>query len=231
MLIRPMTIEDVKQVAEIEAQCFSLPWSEQSFMDSLQRTDTIFLVCEQVLSAETEKKKSNHVQTNDEILALNNDSEIDLKFTETDEDDERRINNPSFEMFGILRGGYACLIQEEEGENFQNKEYFQEIQKDVTLSDRKIIGYIGMYISFDEGEIVNVAVAPFARKNGIGDVLIKSIKKLAKERKIQKIVLEVRKSNQPAIHLYEKNEFVFVGIRKNFYERPIEDANIMICEL
>ena len=45
MLIRRMTLEDIPEVVEIENQCFSQPWSEKSFQDSLTREDTIFLVC------------------------------------------------------------------------------------------------------------------------------------------------------------------------------------------
>ena len=45
MLIRNMTAEDISAVVEIEKECFSLPWSEKSFAESIAREDTIFLVC------------------------------------------------------------------------------------------------------------------------------------------------------------------------------------------
>lgn len=161
MLIRKMTMEDIRQVVEIEAQCFSLPWSQTSFEDSLKRDDTVFLVCEQ--------NKSDKLLT--------------------------------------------------------------KLQNNTNPVDKIIIGYIGMYLSFEEGEITNVAVLPSARKQGIGERLIKEMKKVALQQKIERIVLEVRVSNQPAINLYEKNDFRSIGIRKNFYEKPVEDANIMVCEL
>ncbi len=90
------------------------------------------------------------------------------------------------------------------------------------------LGYIGMYLSLEEGEITNVAVAPEKRGLGIGDALLKESIARAKEKGIAQIVLEVRVSNEAAIHLYEKNGFKSCGIRKGFYEFPKEDAHIMI---
>lgn len=144
MLIRKMTFDDIQSAVQIEKECFSLPWSEKSFQDSLERDDTLFLVCEE----------------------------------------------------GI-----------------------------------EITGYIGMYLSFDEGNITNVAVSPLYRKKGYGEALVSSAKELAKEKQIEKIFLEVRVSNTPAISLYKKMGFENLGVRKNFYEHPQEDASIMCCDL
>ena len=92
----------------------------------------------------------------------------------------------------------------------------------------KIVGYAGMYLSVEEGEIVNVAVAQNARRRGIGDALLNEMAKCAAKKGVQRIVLEVRVSNEPAIHLYEKHGYVRCGVRKGFYELPKEDAYIMI---
>lgn len=94
--------------------------------------------------------------------------------------------------------------------------------------DGKILGYIGMYCSCEEGEITNVAVAPAERRRGIGGLLLQEIKKQAAERSLGSIVLEVRVSNENAIRLYQKNGFVLCGVRKGFYEFPKEDACIML---
>lgn len=95
----------------------------------------------------------------------------------------------------------------------------------------EICGYIGMYLSLDEGEITNVGVKSDKRNAGIGGRLLGESIALAKERKLAQIVLEVRVSNQPAIHLYEKYGFKNCGIRKGFYDFPKEDAYIMILHL
>ena len=140
MLVRKMTMKDIPSVVEIEKECFSLPWSEKSFEDSLSREDTLFLVCE--------------------------DEEI-------------------------------------------------------------VTGYIGLYLSFDEASVTNVAVASKVRKKGYGEALVEKSKELAKAAGAECIFLEVRQSNVPALSLYKKLGFEELGIRKNFYEHPVEDAIIM----
>ena len=101
----------------------------------------------------------------------------------------------------------------------------------VCEDEQNVVGYIGMYISFDEGDITNVAVDSACRKKGYGESLVSKAIELAKEKKIEMIMLEVRVSNAPAISLYKKMGFEELGIRKNFYEHPVEDALIMKCPL
>lgn len=92
----------------------------------------------------------------------------------------------------------------------------------------RIVGYLGMYLSLDEGEITNVAVAAKERCRGIGGMLLAQAKKEAERRSAARLVLEVRVSNGSAIRLYERNGFTNRGIRNGFYEFPKEDAYIMI---
>lgn len=98
----------------------------------------------------------------------------------------------------------------------------------VAEEDENVLGYIGMYSAFDEGEITNVAVDAQARCRGIGGMLIAEMKKAAVQQGVSQIVLEVRISNENAIRLYEKNGFVKQGVRRGFYDFPKEDAYIMI---
>lgn len=98
----------------------------------------------------------------------------------------------------------------------------------VAEEDENVLGYIGMYSVFDEGEITNVAVDAQARCRGIGGMLIAEMKKAAVQQGVSQIVLEVRISNENAIRLYEKNGFVKQGVRRGFYDFPKEDAYIMI---
>jgi ribosomal-protein-alanine N-acetyltransferase len=95
-------------------------------------------------------------------------------------------------------------------------------------SDDGIAGYVGMYVSLDEGEITNVAVKPDLRGKGIAKALLKELLSYAKSHGITRIVLEVRVSNVAAIGLYEGFGFEIIGTRKNFYEFPREDAHIMV---
>lgn len=140
--VRTMRQQDVEEVAALEREIFSQPWSAAGFLDALKLDNTVFLAAEE--------------------------------------------------------HGY-------------------------------IVGYIGMYLSMEEGEITNVAVAPHERRRGIGRMLLDEIKKEADAHSVEKIVLEVRKSNDSAIRLYEQSGFKIRGVRKGFYEFPKEDAYIMIC--
>lgn len=93
----------------------------------------------------------------------------------------------------------------------------------VAVEDGKVAGYMGLQIFSGEGYVTNVAVLPDYRRRGIAAALIAE----AVKNEMDFISLEVRKSNTPAISLYEKEGFKNVGIRPNFYSDPNEDAVIM----
>ena len=124
-----MTVDDIAQVAEIERQIFSIPWSEKAFRDSMESDNTIY------------------------IVAKENDN---------------------------------------------------------------VAGYAGMYLSFEEGNITNVAVNPLSRRKGIGEKIVRDILNRAYEKGVRDVFLEVRETNSVAIALYEKIGFKEEGIRKNF---------------
>ena len=147
IIIREMTRKDVAAAAAIEAANFSEPWSENSFLSSLNRTDYIFLVAEKVLEGS------------------------------------------------------------EAGE---------------------ILGYCGFYYSFDEAEITNVCVKEAARKQGLGRQILEESFRRCKRLGVTTIELEVRFGNGPAVSLYKSLGFEEIGVRKNFYSKPVEDARIMI---
>jgi len=91
----------------------------------------------------------------------------------------------------------------------------------------KIVGYVGLYYVLDEANITNIAVLPGYRRIGVGENLIRYLIDEVKKRDIRGITLEVRESNEAAINLYTKLGFDSIGIRKKFYEKPVEDAIIM----
>jgi len=138
--IESMTVDDISQVAEIERQIFSIPWSEKAFRDSMESDNTIYIVA----------KENNNVA-----------------------------------------------------------------------------GYAGMYLSFEEGNITNVAVNPLSRRKRIGEKIVRDILNRAYEKGVRDVFLEVRETNSVAIALYEKIGFKEEGIRKNFYDKPRENALIM----
>ena len=94
-----------------------------------------------------------------------------------------------------------------------------------------VLGYVGFNFVVDEGYITNLAVFPEYRCNGIAEKLLKKVIEFARSLNLKFVSLEVRKSNVTAISLYERLNFLNVGIRKNFYSLPSEDAVIMTLYL
>lgn len=140
MIIRKMQESDLVQVAAIEKALFSVPWSLESFRESIQLDHTLYLVAEE---------------------------------------------------------------------------------------EENIMGYCGMYRVFNEGEIVNVAVAEAYRRKNVASRLLEQLFAESGELQVDNFFLEVRESNQPAIELYKKFGFTEAGIRKDFYEKPRENAIFM----
>lgn len=140
IVIRTMLQSDLPEVCRIEKENFSLPWSEKSFSESMERMDTIFL---------------------------------------------------------------------------------------TALKDNEVIGYLGCYCICGTGEITNVAVKSTHRRKGIGGKLLEKLYKEGIALECEEYFLEVRESNEAAIGLYTRQGFVKEGIRKNFYEMPVENAVIM----
>lgn len=97
----------------------------------------------------------------------------------------------------------------------------------VAEAGEEILGFAGMTVSFEEGDIDKVMVAPEARRMGIADRLLDALFELGQRLGVQDYTLEVRKSNLAAIQLYKKHGFREEGVRPRFYAKPTEDALIM----
>lgn len=138
--IRRMTAGDVPEVAALEKNCFSVPWSEQSFREEMDNSIAVYFVAEM---------------------------------------------------------------------------------------DGRLAGYCGFWQVADEGHITNVAVLKQFRRRGVGSRLVAEMERYARSIGLVLMTLEVRKSNQAAIGLYEKYGFSAIGERKNYYQRPVENALIM----
>ena len=95
----------------------------------------------------------------------------------------------------------------------------------VAVEDDRIIGFLAFEQVLDEGSIVEVAVHPDCRRNGIARSLITSAIQSAEG--LNTVFLEVRESNTPAVGLYESLGFERIGVRKGYYQKPKEDAVIM----
>ncbi len=144
VVIREMTENDISQIAQLEKECFSEPWSENALREELQNETARFFVLKK-------------------------------------------------------------------GEN--------------------VLGYIGANNICREVYITNVAVFENARGNGYGEKLVRHLIRQSKAENAVFVTLEVRKSNERAILLYEKCGFKLVGERKNFYSNPIENGLIYTLDL
>lgn len=101
----------------------------------------------------------------------------------------------------------------------------------AVTENNEVVGFIGLWIVLDEGDITNVAVHPNYRKQKIASLLIEYVINNMKNWDISSLTLEVRKSNIAAQNLYKKFNFNVSGIRKNFYSDNNEDAYIMWLKL
>ena len=97
----------------------------------------------------------------------------------------------------------------------------------VALEEDIVAGYVGSQTVMDETDMMNVAVHPDHRRKGIAEALVEALAEARKEKGSHCLTLEVRASNAPAIGLYEKLGFQQVGLRKNYYRNPKEDALIL----
>lgn len=97
----------------------------------------------------------------------------------------------------------------------------------VATCDERVVGYGGVYLILDEGQISNIAVLNKYRKNGLGKAILESIFSVCRENGCERVTLELRESNSPARALYESCGFTEVGRRPNFYSSPIEAAILM----
>lgn len=91
----------------------------------------------------------------------------------------------------------------------------------------EVVGYIGSILTEYEGDITNVSVRPDQMHRGIGTMLVNELLTETDARGVARMFLEVRRSNAHAIRLYQGAGFVRVGVRKNYYRRPDEDAIVM----
>ena len=94
-------------------------------------------------------------------------------------------------------------------------------------AEQRVLGYVGSQSCFEDADILNVCVAPEARRRGIAEALMLELERRLRPKGVEKITLEVRASNVPAIALYSKIGYVKVGTRRNYYEKPREDALIL----
>ncbi|HDS1103309.1 MAG: ribosomal protein S18-alanine N-acetyltransferase [Stenotrophomonas sp.] len=111
-----------------------------------------------------------------------------------------------------LRAGYPGLAMERDGQ---------------------LIGYGVLSLAADEAHVLNICIDPLAQSRGLGRQLLRALVQLARDRGAQRVFLEVRPSNTPALALYHSEGFNEIGRRPRYYPaaQGREDAVVMAIEL
>jgi ribosomal-protein-alanine N-acetyltransferase len=101
----------------------------------------------------------------------------------------------------------------------------------VAESAGRVVGYSVMLFALPDADLANIAVAPTARGQGTGRLLLDRTLLAAKAVGTRTVFLEVRGSNEPAIRMYESAGFREFGRRRRYYRDPVEDALVLRLDL
>ena len=94
-----------------------------------------------------------------------------------------------------------------------------------------VVGYYVLWCIQDQGELANIAVAPQLRDLGLGGYLLDRMAEEALGRGVESLYLEVRVSNTRARAMYASRGFQEIGVRRDYYEKPREDARVLMKRL
>lgn len=94
-------------------------------------------------------------------------------------------------------------------------------------ADDGVVGYAGYWGVLDEAELGTIAVEPRCRGRGVARRLIEHVIERVRTRGMRALFLEVRVSNDPARRLYAEYGFRQIGVRRNYYAFPLEDALVL----
>lgn len=94
-----------------------------------------------------------------------------------------------------------------------------------------LLGFSAAYRVDEEAELWNIAVTPRHRRRGIARSLLQEVCRNMASAGVQKLLLEVRRSNIPAIELYRSFGFILLLTRRGYYQSPTEDALVLVRTL
>lgn len=104
----------------------------------------------------------------------------------------------------------------------------------VAELDGTLIGYAVLMPSVDEAHLLTIGIATEHQRKGLGEEVLGKMMAMAHDSGINRIILEVRPSNTPALALYRKCGFQQIGLRRGYYpadNNTREDAIVMECNL
>lgn len=139
-----------------------------------------------------------------------------------------------------MRREHVAFVAEMERQCFSDpwseKSVASELDNPLSLwlvaeTEGAVAGYVGSQTVLDSADMMNLAVSPNFRRQGIAERLVNGLMEALGEKGVKSLLLEVRISNEPAKRLYQKLGFEIVGKRPGYYEKPREDALILRKEL
>jgi len=141
---------------------------------------------------------------------------------------------------GPMRPEDLDAVDEIEQHSFKNpwpaKVFAEELTRDwarvdVARDRGRLVGFVDYWLVHDEVHLLAIATHPDVRRRGIGARLLDHLLAFGRGRGSALVTLEVRRTNRPAIALYERAGFVIVGVRPRYYSEDSEDALVMTLEL
>lgn len=132
-------------------------------------------------------------------------------------------------------GSIAEIEREAFSTPFKEKDLLDIYESDISSvlvakHEGTVVGYVSFTIIIDECQIINFATKEEYKRQGVGKSVMSALIEHCKQRGVCKVFLEVRESNAPAISLYEGYGFTRVGISKNHFSAPRENAILMNLE-
>lgn len=109
--------------------------------------------------------------------------------------------------------------------------YMLELPVEDPESDEggwRAIGYCGTMVVADTADVQTIGVLPEYEGHGFGRAMLEKMHERAREQGAERILLEVRADNPRAQHLYERNGYRAIHVRRRYYEDGT-DAIIMEC--
>ncbi len=132
---------------------------------------------------------------------------------------------------GVLKIERSCFVAPWTRGMFEQTMASPVAQSLVIEGNKGILGYIVFYYAGPEMHIMNIAIHPDFRREGLARTVMYRVLAFAREHSIEECFLEVRESNRSARCLYEKLGFEMVGRRKGYYQESGEDALVMKLSL
>jgi ribosomal-protein-alanine N-acetyltransferase len=128
----------------------------------------------------------------------------------------------------IIRIQDECKLSPWSSESYKTALQDDDFKLYTAKNDNEIAGFLAMRLITNGGicELLNIGILPTHQNKRIGQKLLTQLLTEINQ-KVEKITLEVREGNRQAIDFYTKQGFYGVGLRKNYYSGPVENALLM----